>query len=60
MNAQTQDQKLEQTLGFARSAASEGRVPGAQSYLKDAREYAAKVGLDIAERVQQIESTLKK
>lgn len=57
---QTQDKRLEQILDYARDDASRGMVDPALRKLKEAREYAAKVGLDIFARVQEIEAGLKK
>ena len=60
MNAQTQDPKLEQILGYARDYVGRGMVNSALGKLNEAREYAAKVGLDITERVREIEVALSK
>jgi tetratricopeptide (TPR) repeat protein len=51
---------VEAALGYARSWANDGMVAVALGELKEAQEYAAKVGIDISDRVREIEAGLKK
>ena len=51
---------IEASLGNAKKQASSGEVSTARFYLEQAREYAGKVGLDITDRLQEIEVTIRK
>ena len=51
---------VETALGYARDDAGRGMVSSALRTLDQARAYAAKISLDITDRVQKIEVTLKK
>ena len=51
---------IKASLGNAKKQASSGEVSTARFYLEQAREYAGKVGLDITDRLQEIEVTIRK